>query len=52
MELVPTYQPAPSGLGKFATPPLPVSEQPAATQGPSPKIVVLQPPRPLARPNS
>ena len=49
MELVPTYRPSPTGLGKHISEPVPAIESLLPVQMDSPKIVVLRPSIPLAR---
>jgi hypothetical protein len=49
MELVPTYTPSPTGLGKHLLEPIPAIESQMPIQISSPKIVVLRPSIPLAR---
>jgi FlaA1/EpsC-like NDP-sugar epimerase len=49
MELVPTYTPSPTGLGKHLLEPIPAIESQMPIQIASPQIVVLRPSIPLAR---
>ena len=49
MELVPTYRPSPTGLGKHISEPIPAIESLVPVQVDSPKIIVLRPSIPLAR---
>ena len=49
MELVPTYRPSPTGLGKHVSEPVPAIESLLPVQMDSPKIIVLRPSIPLAR---
>jgi FlaA1/EpsC-like NDP-sugar epimerase len=49
MELVPTYHPSPTGLGKHVAGPLPEMESLVPIHMDPPKIVVLRPSIPLAR---
>ena len=51
LELVPTYTPSPSGLGRALAQPAPALGQPQLT-APSSKIIVLRPSVPLAQAQS
>jgi FlaA1/EpsC-like NDP-sugar epimerase len=49
MELVPTYRPSPTGMGKYLLETVPADENHTPIQKPSSKIIVLRPSIPLAR---
>jgi len=49
MELVPTYRPSPTGLGKYITEPISITGKPAPAQRQPAPIVVLRTPLPLTQ---